>query len=328
MDIMRKNNFLIYSSTFIVRILITICLFGLPALYIKAHSQILAFTGEKTDWHGFARYDFVMDESTFAITPIKAPEGEKYSVGNPVKGQRRCIVVVPEKTAIGSPWSWQGCYWDHEPQTEVELLKRGFHIAFITPDPGPQWDAWYTFLTDKYGFSKKPAFIGMSKGGVNEYDWTTVNPDKASCIYADNPAIRPDAFMKLGELAKNDVPLLNVCGTSDFLLERVTLPIEKRYQELGGRITVIIKEGPAHHPHSIKNPKLIADWIEKNMKLTANIDPDFVDTTLIKSYYYGHESSYIYLKEEDTYATSRGPGFTPCYTRYDVKTKSQWGITG
>ena len=34
----------------------------------------------------------------------------------------------------------------------------------------------------------------MSRGGVNEYDWATVNPDKVSCIYADNPAIRPEAF--------------------------------------------------------------------------------------------------------------------------------------
>lgn len=318
----------ILRRTYIVCTVITICLFGLPTLYVKAQSQTQTFTGETTDWHGFARYDFVMDEATFAITSIKAPEEEKYSVGTPAKGQRRCIVVVPAKAAAGNPWSWQGCYWDHEPQTEVELLKRGFHIAFITPDPGKQWDAWYNFLTEKYGFSKKPAFVGMSKGGVNEYDWATVNPDKVSCIYADNPAIRSDAFMKLSELAKNDVPLLNVCGTSDFLLERNTLPIEKRYQELGGRITVMIKEGTAHHPHSIKNPKLIADWIENNMKLTADTHSDFVDMSFTKSYYYGHESSYIYLKEEDTYATSRGPGFTPCYTRYDAKTTSQWGITG
>jgi hypothetical protein len=314
--------------TFLVYLTITICLFCLGAPYLRAQSQAPTFTGEPSDWHGFPRYDFIMDDATFAITPIKAPEGEKYSVGTPVKGQRRCIVVVPAKAAAGNPWSWQACYWDHEPQTEVELLKRGFHIAFITPDPGKQWDAWYTFLTEKYEFSKKPAFVGMSKGGVNEYDWTTGNPDKVSCIYADNPAIRPDAFIKLSELAKNDVPLLNVCGTSDFLLERTTFPIEKRYQELGGRITVMIKEGTAHHPHSIKNPKLIADWIEKNMKLTDDSNPDFVDTTFKKSYYYGHESSYIYLKEEDTYATSRGPGFTQCYVRYDVKTKSEWGITG
>ena len=133
---------------------------------------------------------------------------------------------------------------------------------------------------------KKPVFVGISKGGVNEYDWTTANPDKVSCIYADNPAIRPEAFVKLVELAKNDVALLNVCGSADFLLQRHTLPIENRYQQLGGRITVMIKDGAAHHPHSLKNAKPIADWIEQHMLLTESARPDFFGEKFIKTYYY------------------------------------------
>src|SRR5258706_7076462 len=173
--------------------------------------EYIPFEGEKSTWHDdFARFDYVMDEASLAITPFKAPPGEKFAVGNPAKGQRRCIVVVPRQAAENIPWSWQGCYWDHEPQTEVELLRRGFHIAFITPDPGKQWDAWYAWLTEKHGLSKKPAFIGMSKSGGNEYDWATANPDKVSCLYVDNPAIRPEAFQKLELLARNYVALLNV----------------------------------------------------------------------------------------------------------------------
>ena len=137
----------------------------------RAAEAYLPFDGERTTWHeGFDRYDYVMDEDGFVITPFKRPAAEKYAVGNPPKGQRRCIVVAPKEPAPGNPWSWQACYWDHEPQTEVELLRRGFHIAFITPDPGKQWDAWYAWLTENHGLSKKPAFVGMSKGGVNEYD--------------------------------------------------------------------------------------------------------------------------------------------------------------
>lgn len=294
----------------------------------KIQAQPPTFPGEKTTWHGFDRYDFVMDEQSLSIKPFKPDPTEKNGVKPPAQGQRRCIVVVPTKAAPGNPWSWQGCYWDHEPQTEIELLKRGFVISFITPDPGKEWDAWYTFLTEKYGLSKKPAFVGMSKGGVNEYDWATTHPDKVSCIYADNPAIRPETFAKLDLLAQNDVPLLNICGSADFLLERTTLPIEKRYHELGGKITVMIKEGPAHHPHSLKNPKLIADWIESNMKLTQEKRPSFANDQFTKTYYYGLENTYHYLEEEKTYATSRGPGFTPFYERYDLKTSSQWGVTG
>ncbi|HEY8750170.1 MAG TPA: alpha/beta hydrolase [Tepidisphaeraceae bacterium] len=289
------------------------------------------FEGEKTSWHdGFDRYDYVMDENTFALKPYKRPANERFAVGNPAPGTRRCIVVVPKNPAPGNPWSWQGCYWDHEPQTEVELLRRGFHICFVSPDPSKTWDAWYDYLTEKHGLSKKPAFIGMSKGGVNEYDWSTANPDKVSCIYADNPAIHAETFANLGELAGRDVPLLNVCGTEDFLLQRHSLAIEQSYLALGGRITMVIKEGTAHHPHSIKNPKLVADWIVSHLKpeAPAGPRPAFVDDNFAKSYYYTLENSYIPLAEEHTFATARGPGFDECYERYDARTGSTWGIGG
>jgi len=152
------------------------------------------FEGEKTAWRGgFDRYDFVMDEETLVVKPFKRDENERFGVKAPPKGQRRCIVVVPKAPAPGNPWSWQACYWDHEPQTEVELLRRGFCVAFITPDPDRTWDAWYSYLTEKHGLSKKPAFIGMSKGGVNEYDWTSVNPDQGFlhlCRQSRDPARR------------------------------------------------------------------------------------------------------------------------------------------
>jgi len=185
------------------------------------------FEGEKTTWHeGFDRYDFIMDDVTGAITPMKAPMSEvtDFGIDPSVKdGKRRCVVVVPKKAAPGNPWSWQACYWNHQPQSEVELLKRGFHIAYVAPDPGRQgkaWDVWYKFLTENHGLAKKAAFIGMSKGGVNEFNWGVVNPDKVACIYADNPAVYDEDFAKLGELAKYDVPLLHVVGTEDMLLQR------------------------------------------------------------------------------------------------------------
>src|SRR5438045_1773477 len=78
-----------------------------PARAAEPATAPAPFEGEKSAWHdGFDRYDFVMDEQTLAITPFKAPEGEKFGVRDPVKGQRRCIVVVPKHAAPGNPWSW------------------------------------------------------------------------------------------------------------------------------------------------------------------------------------------------------------------------------
>ena len=290
------------------------------------------FDGEKTTWHdGFDRYDFVMDEESLAIKPFKRDDDERYGVKAPAKGLRRCIVVVPKEVAAGNPWSWQGCYWDHEPQAEVELLKRGFHIAFAAPDAGAQgkvWDTWYKFLTEKHGLAKKAAFIGMSKGGVNEFNWGVVNPDKVACIYADNTALYDEDFAKVPELAKHDIPLLHICGSEDFLVQRHTRVVENTYHQLGGLITVIIKEGHAHHPHSLQNAKPIADWIEQHMTPSTANRPAFVDATFTKGYYYSLEPSFIYLKEEDTYATARGPGFTECYDRYDGPTSGKFRMGG
>jgi pimeloyl-ACP methyl ester carboxylesterase len=283
----------------------------------------LSFDGEKSTWHGFDRYDFIMDAETMAITPSKSPAGEGNGVKDPPKGQRRCIVVVPKVAAPGNPWSWRGCYWDHQPQTEIELLKRGFCVAYISANqdlkPGKQWDAWYDFLTEKYGLSKKPAFIGMSRGGEYSYIWATTHPDKVSCIYADNPGGNWGIMSGIVGLATNDVPLLHVCGSIDPILGKFTLPIESMYQQFGGRISVMIKEGRGHHPHSLRDPKPIADFIEQSVKETKVAPPDFVGNKFRKNSYYSSASSYQNFPGEGTYITCRGPLFTECYDRYEIE---------
>jgi pimeloyl-ACP methyl ester carboxylesterase len=277
------------------------------------------FSGEKTAWHGFDRYDFLLDEEKLTVEPSKAAPDEKNSIKGEVKGKRRCVVVVPKKAAEGKPWSWRGCYWDHEPQTEVELLKRGFHVAFVAGDPGKQWDAWYAYLTETCGLAKKPNFVGMSRGGFNAFTWATANPDKVSCLYVDNPAVSPASLAKLGDLVRNDVPLLHVCGSLDPLLGKHTLAVEGIYQQLGGRVSVLIKDGQGHHPHSLRDPKLVADFIEQNLQPNTARPPSFVGKTATRSSFYSGESAYREVPSEKTFATCRGPAFGECYDRYEFK---------
>jgi hypothetical protein len=280
------------------------------------------FAGEKTSWHGFDRYDFVMNEETLAIAPFAAPKDEGDGVKDPEKGQRRCLVVVPKEAAPGNPWSWQGCYWNHQPQTEIELLKRGFCIAYVSANatlkPGKEWDAWYAFLIE-HGLSPKPAFIGMSRGGEYSYMWATTHPDKVSCIYADNPGGNPEVLMRLGALATNDVPLLHVCGSIDPILGKFTLAMENIYQQFGGRISVMIKEGRGHHPHSLNDPKPIADFIEQSVRETKAAPPAFVGAKFMKTSYYSPINFYRNFPGEGTYITLRGPLFTECYDRYQIE---------
>ena len=242
---------------------------------IASDAGAMAFEGQKSVWHdGFARYDYVMDEQTLAITLFAAPPGERFGVRDPAKGQRRCIVVAPKQAAPGNPWSWRGCYWDHQPQTEVELLRRGFHVAYISANatlkPGKEWDAWNAYLTGKHSLSKKPAFIGMSRGGEYAYTWATAHPDKVSCIYGENPILRSrlakTPLDNLAPLAQAGVPLLHVCGSLDPWLNDQTRVAEKRYQELGGQITVIVQEGEGHYPTAPKTAQPIVDFIVGHAK--------------------------------------------------------------
>lgn len=299
------------------------CLLGGPSTIargaegaVQTQSPPLPFEGEKSDWHGYDRYDFFLDEQTLTIQPALGKAGG-------VKGQRRCLVVVPKASAPGNPWSWRGCYWDHEPQAEVELLRRGFHIAYITADaslrPDEKWEAWYAFLTEKHGLSARPAFIGMSRGGEFEYTWATSHPDKVGCICADNPGANREVFMRLADLAAADVPVLQICGSIDPLLGRVALPIENIYQQFGGRITMMVKDGFGHHPHSLRDPTPIADFIEQNVRPVVRTAPTFVGGRFTRTTFYSLANSYRHFPSEGTYITCRGAWFSECYDRYSFE---------
>ena len=43
-----------------------------------------------------------------------------------------------------------------------------------------------------------------------------------------------------------------------------TLLLQERYEKLGGRIKVIVKKGIGHHPHSLKDPQPIVEFILEN----------------------------------------------------------------
>ncbi|MDR1500408.1 MAG: alpha/beta hydrolase [Tannerellaceae bacterium] len=272
----------------------------------------------KTLWHGFERHDYVINETTLQITPIMATVEEGDGVGAPAEGTRRCIVVAPKEAAEGKPWSWRGCYWDHAPQAEIELLGRGFHIAFITTDPDETWDVWYRFLVHQYGLSDKPAFIGMSRGGANAFTWGANNPDKVSAICADNPGLSHSSLMGADRLALNDVPVLNICGSVDPILHN-TYAIENIYHANGGRISVLIKDGTAHHPHSLNDPNVIADFIESSFKEKKATKPSFLPDEYTRTSFYGTRPDYGYVEKEGVWVSKWGPFFTGSFDRYSFR---------
>lgn len=108
---------------------------------------------------------------------------------------RSAKIVKPRVTAEGKPWVWRARFWGHEPQTDIALLDRGFHIVYCDPtelfgsdNAVKLWNNFYD-LIQKMGLSEKAVLEGMSRGGVYAYNWAAVNPDKVVCVYADAPVL-------------------------------------------------------------------------------------------------------------------------------------------
>ncbi len=108
---------------------------------------------------------------------------------------RNAKVVRPKKVVKGSPWVWRARFWGHEPQTDIALLERGFHIVYCdvaelygNKESVLLWDQFYAYM-QQLGLSKKVVLEGMSRGGIYIYNWAYHNPKKVAAVYADAPVL-------------------------------------------------------------------------------------------------------------------------------------------
>ena len=118
-----------------------------------------------------------------------------YSCADFTYMNRHCKVVSPKKVANGQPWVWRARFWGHEPQTDIALLERGFHIVYIdvaelygNEESVKLWNQFYAYM-QKVGMSKKVVLEAMSRGGIYAYNWALRNPNKVAAVYADAPVL-------------------------------------------------------------------------------------------------------------------------------------------
>ncbi len=108
---------------------------------------------------------------------------------------REAKIVVPKNVAKGKPWVWRARFWGHEPQLDIALLERGFHLVFCNvaelygnEESLSAWNNFYKFLT-KAGLAKKSVMEGMSRGGFYIYRWAAKYPKRVKAVYADAPVL-------------------------------------------------------------------------------------------------------------------------------------------
>src|SRR4030095_9645039 len=83
-----------------------------------------------------------------------------------------------------------------------------------------------------------------------------------------------------------------------------------------------------HPPHSRRDPKPIADWIEQNSRPLSEVAPPFAGAKYTRSSYYSTESRYLNFPSEAVFVTCRGPGFVDSFNRYQFSINGvEGGIT-
>jgi len=105
------------------------------------------------------------------------------------------LVVAPSKVAPGRPWIWRMEFFDHRPMLDIELLKQGYHLAYINVgntygSPAAVWHLshLYSELTGPtWNLNKRVILEGFSRGGLYAYNWAIRNPSKVMAIYGDAP---------------------------------------------------------------------------------------------------------------------------------------------
>lgn len=220
---------------------------------------------------------------------------------------RTTRIVVPHKVAEGKPWIWRARFFGHEPQFDQAMLERGYHVVYCevgglfgAPKAVERWNRFYNVLHREHGFAEKVILEGMSRGGLIIYNWAAANPAKVAAIYGDAPvmdfkswpghdnagiikaygfkskeeskAYQGNPIDNLEPLAKAGIPIIHVVGDKDNVVPVAenTAIAEKRYQEMGGVFKVIHKN-VGHHPHSLKDPAPLVDFMIKHttMKQTT-----------------------------------------------------------
>ena len=118
-----------------------------------------------------------------------------YSCADFTFKNRNCKIVSPKTVTDGQPWVWRARFWGHEPQTDIALLERGFHIVYMdvaemygNEESVKLWNQFYDYM-QIVGMSKKVVLEGMSRGGIYAYNWALQNPNKVAAVYADAPVL-------------------------------------------------------------------------------------------------------------------------------------------
>lgn len=111
------------------------------------------------------------------------------------EGRKAVLVFPPQPEAHGN-WLLKTEYWDAFPEIELEMVRRGYHLAYLqnTSRFAPQADCdakarFAAFLHREYGLRTRCVPVGMSCGGAHAVVFAGTHPECVACVYIDAPVL-------------------------------------------------------------------------------------------------------------------------------------------
>lgn len=109
---------------------------------------------------------------------------------------RKARLVCPKEKCEGNKWLLKTEYFGAFPTFELEMLKAGFHIAYV--ENKTRWhdatdddvkEAFCAFLQEKFGLYEKCLPVGMSCGGMHAVYFAAKYPNRIAGLYLDAPVL-------------------------------------------------------------------------------------------------------------------------------------------
>jgi pimeloyl-ACP methyl ester carboxylesterase len=236
-----------------------------------------------SDWNGYEKLDFEVAGRAALLVKPKSP-----APGNPWIWRTEFFGHEPQGdiTLLGLGW--------HVAYIKVSDM-------YGAPAAIDLMTQFHDFLVQNYHLNRRTVLEGFSRGGLYAVNFAATHPDMTAALYIDAPVLdirswpggkgaskgdarcwqqalqiygltedtakefKGNPLDRLEPIAAAKIPILAICGDADKV---VPYPensgiLKERFEKLGGKIEVILKPGGDHHPHSLKDPQPIVDFLTK-----------------------------------------------------------------
>lgn len=237
---------------------------------------------QRTTWNGFTRVDFTLADRPCILVLPNTPAPNK-----PWIWRTEFFDHEPQADIALLNAGWYLAYMDAK-------------NLYGAPKAMALFGQFYAHLVVQAGLSTRVVLEGFSRGGLYAFNFAAAHPTRVAALYLDAPVLdikswpgrnrpskewaeclaayglnetsaaqfRGNPLDRIAMVAAAKIPIIAVCGDAD-----TTVPfaentgiLQQRYRDLGAPIEVILKPGGEHHPHSLKDPAPIVEFLLKNAK--------------------------------------------------------------